>query len=388
MRNQNRSILITIVLFSLVLLQTSFLPGQSSVRPSPVEVVAPKPPTPVTIEGKQVLVYELHITNFGPSALTLTGIEVYDASADPERRKSALATYSGAALTKMLQPVGAADPKNLGHLEVGKRVIVFIYLPLPPQANITVLRHRFSFDVADVARRKGTPNDESALDGVMVRVLQQKPIVLSPPFKPGIWYAGNGPSNDSVHRRSVIAVNGRAYVSQRFAIDWAMVGSNGDTHHDSRARNENFWGFGRPVLAVADGEVTEAVDGIADNLPDHPPLITLQNIAGNHVIMRIAPDTYVMFAHLKQGSIRVRPGQQVKTGEVLGELGSSGSTTAPHMHFEVMDAGSPLAAEGVPWVFDSFRFLGWGREFEINKPHPDEPRQMSLPADDSVISIP
>ena len=355
-----------------------------------MEVEVPKPPTPVTIEGREVLVYELHITNFGPSALTLTGIDVFGSSSDsdPEDRKSSpLATYSGAALAKMLQPVGAADPKDLGHLEVGKRVIAFIYLVLPANANVAELRHRFSFDVADAGRRKGTPNDETALDGVVVPVQQQKPVVLALPFRDGTWYAGNGPSNDSVHRRSVIAVNGRAYIAQRFAIDWMMIGSNADTHHDSRARNENFWGFGQPVMAVADGEVTEVVDGISDNLPDHAPLTTMQNIAGNHVIMRIAPGTYVLFAHLKQGSIRVRSQQQVKTGEVVGELGSSGNTTGPHMHMEVIDTNSPLGAEGMPYVFDHYRFLGWGKDFELNKPHPDEPRSMSLPADDSVISV-
>ena len=70
-----------------------------------------------------------------------------------------------------------------------------------------------------------------------------------------------------VLRRSVVAIDGRPCISQRFAIDWVLIGNNGNTFHDSRERNENFWAFGQPVLAVADGEASEVVDGIPDNLP-------------------------------------------------------------------------------------------------------------------------
>ena len=376
--------------------------SQSSARPSPVEVVIPKPPTAVLIEGKRVLVYELHVTNFGPSSLTLTGIQVLASGAERSTEKTSstkLAEYSGEALAQVLHPLDdssqmqmgesstMASPNNPGRLDVGRRVIAFMYVTVPDNQRISALRHRFLFDVADPARAKGTPNDESALDGIMVPVLQQSPSVLTLPFKDGVWLAGNGPSNTSDHRRSLIAIDGRAYISQRFAIDWVMVGTNGNTFHDSRERNENFWGFGQPVLAVADGEVTEVVNDIPDNIPGKLPPVTVQNISGNHVIMRIAPDTYVMFAHLKRGSVAVRLHQQVKRGAQLAQVGNSGNTTAAHLHFQVTDANSALAAEGVPFIFDRFRFLGYGKDFEEDH-HPDLPRSRSLPMDDSVIAVP
>ena len=366
--------------------------AQSSARPSPVEVVVPKAPTPVMIEGKRVLVYELHVTNFGPSALTLTGIQVFASSGEK------LAEYSGPALSELLHPLDdssrmamndspqPASADNSAKLDIGRRVIAFMYVPLAIDLQISALRHRFLFDVADPERSKGTPNDESALDGVMVPVLHQNPLVLSPPFKGGVWLAGNGPSNTSVHRRSVIAINGRAFISQRFAIDWVMVGKNGNTFHDSRDRNENFWAFGQPVLAVADGEVTEVVDDLPDNIPGKLPLVTVQNITGNHIIVRIAPDTYVMFAHLKQGSINVRLHQKVKRGSQIAEVGNSGNTTGSHLHFQVTDGSSPLASEGIPFVFDRFRFLGFGKDFEEDR-HPDLPRSRTLPMDDSVLGF-
>src|SRR5690349_2804713 len=73
--------------------------AQSSARPSPVEVVVPKPPTPVMIEDKRMLVYELHVTNFGPSALVLTGIQVFASSGEK------LAEYGGPALSGLLHPL-------------------------------------------------------------------------------------------------------------------------------------------------------------------------------------------------------------------------------------------------------------------------------------------
>jgi murein DD-endopeptidase len=377
--------------------------AQSSARPSPVpvEVVTPKPPTPVVIEGKRVLVYELHITNFGPSSLTLIGLQVFasagESSLSGKTGGDKLADFSGSSLVELLHPVEEVSPMaesshpasqtNPGKLAIGRRVIAFLYVPVPGDLRISALRHRFLFEVADPSRSQGTPNDESALDGILVPVLQRSPPVLASPFKDGVWLAGNGPSNTSVHRRSVIALDGRAYLSQRFAINWVMVGNNGNTFHDSRERNENFWGFGQPVLAVADGEVTEVVDAIPDNVPGKLPLVTVQNITGNHVIVRIAADTYVMFAHLKQGSLRVSLHQKIKRGAQVAQVGNSGNTTGAHLHFQVSDANSPIAAEGIPFLFDRFRFFGLGKDFEQDH-HPDLPRSRTLPADGSVITFP
>jgi murein DD-endopeptidase MepM/ murein hydrolase activator NlpD len=72
---------------------------------------------------------------------------------------------------------------------------------------------------------------------------------------------------------------------------------------------------------------------------------------------------------------------------VLGAIGNSGQTTAPHLHFQVMDASSPLAAEGIPFVFDRFTFLGFGQDYEPDK-HPTIPRTREMPAGDAVVRFP
>jgi murein DD-endopeptidase MepM/ murein hydrolase activator NlpD len=133
--------------------------------------------------------------------------------------------------------------------------------------------------------------------------------------------------------------------------------------------------------------VVAAVDSIEDHAPHGPvPPVTLANIAGNYVTIRIGPDRYATYAHLKRGSIRVHTGQRVGSGEVIALVGNTGQSTGPHLHFQISDGNSFLGSEGVPFVFDRFRFLGYAKDFEENK-HPDSPRRLEIPVEDEVIGL-
>jgi murein DD-endopeptidase MepM/ murein hydrolase activator NlpD len=70
---------------------------------------------------------------------------------------------------------------------------------------------------------------------------------------------------------------------------------------------------------------------------------------------------------MKPGSVKVKEGQKVKRGEVIGLLGSSGNSTAPHLHFHVMDGPSILGSQGVPYVFDNFSVKGTANEAATEK---------------------
>ena len=96
-----------------------------------------------------------------------------------------------------------------------------------------------------------------------------------------------------------------------------------------------------------------------DQIPNTDPAgMTLDTAAGNHVIIEMAKDRYALYAHLKPHSATVQVGDIVVDGQKLGLLGNSGSTTGPHLHFQVMDRPTPLKANGVPFVFDSFLLSG------------------------------
>jgi murein DD-endopeptidase MepM/ murein hydrolase activator NlpD len=87
--------------------------------------------------------------------------------------------------------------------------------------------------------------------------------------------------------------------------------------------------------------------------------VTLESADGNHVIVRLGPRRYVGYAHLRRGSVRVTRGQRVRRGQVIGELGKSGSSTGPHLHMQMMTRPSLVFADGLPMVFDRFEL--WGR---------------------------
>jgi murein DD-endopeptidase MepM/ murein hydrolase activator NlpD len=64
--------------------------------------------------------------------------------------------------------------------------------------------------------------------------------------------------------------------------------------------------------------------------------------------------TYALYAHLAPGSVAVASGQQVGVGEVIGRVGHTGNSTAPHLHFHLMDSADPLQATGIPCAFAAY----------------------------------
>lgn len=348
-----------------------------------VEVVCLSRPVPAPLDKRTVLVYELHVTNFDMVPLTLKRIEIFAnaKNGDP------LLTLAGDSLSAAMGRVGSMGAKETQTIEPGVRIVVFLWIELQPNHPVPVsLHHRMTFSPAAPANGGSSPPD-ATLEDFPVPVSQDAVPVLTPPFNGGIWLAGDGPENDSPHRRTITAIDGSIHSAERFAIDWIKVGPNGDSHHDDTKRIENWWGYGEPVLAVADGEITEVVDGIPENTPRVlPSPVTLDNIAGNYVILRIGPQLYVTYAHLQPGTIQVHLHDQVRRGAILARLGNTGQSTAPHLHLQVTDQNAVLQSEGVPFLFAQFNYLGPGSSYELDK-HPTVPWTHSIPPGDAVLEF-
>jgi murein DD-endopeptidase MepM/ murein hydrolase activator NlpD len=138
-----------------------------------------------------------------------------------------------------------------------------------------------------------------------------------------------------------------------------MVRSDGRLYAGDPARNESYPQFGADLLAVSDATVVEVVDGLPEEVPGALPSgMTIDRADGNHVILDLGDGLYAAYAHLQPGSVRVRVGERVERGQVLGWLGNSGNSELPHLHFHVMDRPAPLAADGRPYVIDSFELVG------------------------------
>lgn len=154
--------------------------------------------------------------------------------------------------------------------------------------------------------------------------------------------------------------------SERFAIDFVRLDGEAIATGDPAA-NRSYRGYGEDVYAVADARVAAVVDGMVDNVPANraPAGLTLADMGGNLVVLELKSGHYVFYAHLQPGSIRVRENQQVRVGQLLGRLGNSGNSNAPHLHFQVSDGPSLLLSNSVPFVFDAFDYQGQMRRDEI-----------------------
>ena len=117
--------------------------------------------------------------------------------------------------------------------------------------------------------------------------------------------------------------------------------------------------FGVPIYAAADGIVVEATDGMAEQVPGPPQGCDGgTRWPGNHIVVDRGDGNFALYAHIKTGTVAVKAGDHVKTGDVIGRLGNTGNSSAPHLHFHVMDGPSPLAARGLPYEFTKFQSAG------------------------------
>jgi len=178
----------------------------------------------------------------------------------------------------------------------------------------------------------------------------------------GTWYVGAGPSLHSHHRWATM---------EEFALDLVALGGDGRTHKGDGTRLTDYYGYGRDVLAVADGTVvdvatggTEANDRLrrpGESAEDFQKrTVAAQNellaesykaVIGNYVVVKHTGGEYSHYAHLKQGSVRVKSGDKVVRGQVLGQLGQTGNSTEPHLHFQLTDGPDPMYSRGIPIVF-------------------------------------
>jgi len=346
----------TSLLIGLLALGAASLAWSQSRRPiiHSVDVQVPSAPIPVSIAGNRHLAYELHVTNFRPSEITLIRVEISDAV-----RGSRLSDFRDAELDRLLGRLGASsDTAEKRVIGPGMRAIVYMWLTLDDAvATPARLRHKIEFDIIRASRRERVIVGAGESD-----VRRDRPPVLSPPLRGGPWVALYDPMMAGGHRRTIYAVNGRARIPARFAIDWVRMENDGTCSRGDKSQIANWHGYGAEVLAVADGVVAEANDDIAEA----PSLsggsrtpIPLENVSGNFVCLDLGGGRYAFYEHLKQGSVRVKAGDRVRSGKVIGLLGNSGgSSSGPHLHFHLGDAQSELAGEGVPYVFRSFEVVG------------------------------
>lgn len=151
-----------------------------------------------------------------------------------------------------------------------------------------------------------------------------------------------------LRRVEVLDANSRAS-TRAYVYLWIPVDAN--SYHGDPLKNENYYAYGTPLMAVADGVTAATKDSIPQSVPganSRAVPITMTTVGGNYVAIDIGHGRYALYAHLQPGSLRVKAGDRVKRGQVIALLGNSGNSTEPHVHFQIADGPTFLSSEGIP----------------------------------------
>jgi hypothetical protein len=302
-------------------------------------------------DGMVHLEYDLIITNVFTSPVTLTAIDVLT----PEGRS--LLRLEAAALEAVTQPMLGRTPTAL--VPDSGALAVLLDVVVSPDQVPERLTHRITYELAPDAPY-ATIIGSLEIVGPELGVDPFTPVVIAPPLRGTGWINANGCCDASDHRSFRLVVDGSRIVKpETFAIDWMRI-EDGRLYAGDGVRNEDYFAFGAEVLAVADGTVVFVRDGMAEDTPNEPPttLHGPMDYGGNEVILEIEPGVYAFYAHFQPGSLRVQVGETVTAGQVLGLLGNTGNSSAPHLHFGLMDGPDGLLANRLPFVIDAWTLEG------------------------------
>ena len=151
----------------------------------------------------------------------------------------------------------------------------------------------------------------------------------------------------------------------RYGYDFVVVNDRGlmhagdsdDWYPGKIDRNEDYYGFGVPILSTGSGRVAAVHDGEPDNRRFNQAELAAREMAygGNYIVIDHLNGEFSWFGHLKQGSVRVKVGQQVRQGEIIAQMGASGDSLFPHLHYELRNGIGAKQVEGLPSYFSHFR---------------------------------
>jgi Peptidase family M23 len=309
-------------------------------------------PDPVYIERSEAgqhLNFDFLLENRTDQELLLTGIElsVFDDRGRLARRDF-VNRFSRASLElpppRVLRPKQAALVFNPFHSFA-------VSVPLKK------LRYEFAFATQD-----GKLRYKSVAEVAPVLYETKTALVLPMKGRVLVW---DGHDYNSHHRRvdytlPVFQRRGMTSNFQRYGYDFVLVNEQGvmyrggpkdsdDWYLGKSDDNELYFAFGAPVYAAGAGRIADAHDGEPDDRR------VGASSGGNYVAIDHLNGEYSWFGHLKTGSVKVKPGQMVKQGEVIGQVGASGDSLFPHLHYELRTGPGRKGIEGLPSYFSGFR---------------------------------
>jgi hypothetical protein len=321
---------------------------QTHEQMTPVLLQVEDAPVPfVGTDGRRHLVYELWMTNFSSGDAKVEKVEVLGDG-------KVIASLDATAIAQRLQPAGRRNAVD--KLGASEQALLFLHVTLP---SGTAAPQRLSHRVSIRAEAAPPGQQEITENGGTAVVNHRVVALIAPPLRGGGYISADSCCDATRHTRAAMPINGRVWIAQRYAVDWEQIDGQGRIYNGPQEKLESYTIFGKPVLAVADAVVVAVIDGLPEQTPGKfPTNIPLDEADGNSVLLDLGQQRYAMYAHMQPGSIKVRKGQQVMVGQVIGLVGNSGNSVAPHLHFQVTGGPSSLASNGLPYEIRSFEVVG------------------------------
>lgn len=226
-----------------------------------------------------------------------------------------------------------------------------------PQSEIYNFRQAFTTPQALKINRivytfRGrTPTGQTVAQSLEVPVREYRPThALIFPVR-GNFIAINGHESDEL--------NHSYEASQYFAYDIVPLGPG----FEMRSPDGSFYAFAHTeVVAPADGIVVYARNDVPDGTVKQDYLKMedgIWAIGGNIVLIDHGDGEFSLLAHMHQGSVRVRKGERVHQGDLIGLIGMSGSPGHPHLHYQLQDNPGLFVGDGLPATFINVKPAGW-----------------------------
>lgn len=303
------------------------------------------PPVPLIEQAKsgQVLNFDFLIENPTDAKVEITQIE---------------ASVLGANDTLIVQRRLGGNGNSIATLpertiEPHAKIVVFNpFAEFESDIPLDTIRYDFTFG-----------ENDHAIVNVKPRVYEQRATLMLPVG--GRVFVHDGHDFYGHHRR--LDVTGDMTTAfhitsnvTRYAYDFVNVDEKGEMHRGDGLKNEDWYGFGKPIVAPADGVVVRAAGDRVDGAYQAPAPLTMDDvlkdltvIVGNYVMIKHAEGEYSTLAHLRQGSVRVKAGDRVRQGQQIGEMGCSGDAMFPHLHYQLQS--DDWFGEGLPSLFSGYR---------------------------------
>jgi hypothetical protein len=301
-------------------------------------------------DGMDHVVYQLLVVSVFNEPITLTSVGVLDPDGNELLRIEGEAL--AATTQTLLDKTPSAVVPGSGAVGIGVNVIV------PPDTAPDTLTHHITYTLEQDSTNAPMV-DRPEIDGPEVAVDHAAAVELDPPVQGEGWLSAAACCSPNVHFDLRVGVDGRRIETpETFAIDFARV--RGDRVYDGDgSSNDQYYNYGAEVLAVADATVVFIQDGKEDQEPGTAMVPKdATDYGGNQVMLQLDDDLYAWYAHLQPGSITVKAGDEVETGEVLAKLGNTGPSLGPHLHFGLLDQPSSTTGRGIPFVFEEYTHTG------------------------------